>query len=251
MTKETNDTRARKFLDDQPTSPSVAFAFDTARAEAYDRQFESIRAITGALHLLMRMHFAGLPSDARILVVGAGTGAEVRFLAPLFPGWRFTLVDPSEAMLSVARRHAEAEGFLDRCTFHADLLPSLPPTPHHAATSLMVSHFLLHREERQAFFEAIAARLLPGGLLVTADIAADPTAPTFDAVMDLWIDLLVHADTLSPDGRATYRAAFGTNFAAHPPAEVEALIHRAGFAPPTPSYQAALLRAWTTTRLPA
>ena len=245
----THDTPAPKFLDSVATSPSVAFAFDATRAEAYDKQFELIRAVTGALHLLVHMHFRRLPADARVLVVGAGTGAEVRSLAPLFPGWRFTLVDPSEAMLNVARRHATEEGFVDRCTFHVGMLSSLPPAPHHAATSLLVSHFLTVAAERQALFEEIAARLLPGGLLFNADIAADPADPTFDNVMDLWVDLLTYAGTLSEEGGPAYRAAFGTNFAAHTPVEVEALIAGAGFTAPAACYQAALVRGWVATRL--
>jgi tRNA (cmo5U34)-methyltransferase len=243
----THDHPAPKLID---ASPSVAFAFDATRAEAYDNQFELIRDIKRALHLLLRVNFARLPEDARILVVGAGTGDEVRYLAPIFPGWRFTLVDPSEAMLNVARRHAAAEGFADRCVFHEGLLSTLAPTPHHAATTLLVSHFLTDAAARQAFFEDVAAHLSPGGLLFNADIATDPNDPAFDSVMDLWVGLLTYAGTLSPEGGPAYREAFGSNFAAHTPAEVEALIARAGFAAPAQCYQAALMRGWTT-HLPA
>ncbi len=87
---------------------------------------------------------------ARILVVGAGTGAEVRFLAPFFPHWRFTLVDPSAGMLAVCQRPAVAEGFADRCEFHVGHVVSLPCGPFDAATSVLASHFLTDPIERQA-----------------------------------------------------------------------------------------------------
>ncbi len=77
------------------TQPSAPQPFNVAHAEAYDRSIEPLLPIKNTLHLLLRCHFAGLPDTARILVVGAGTGAEARFFAPLLPAWRFTLVDPS------------------------------------------------------------------------------------------------------------------------------------------------------------
>lgn len=113
-----------------------------ARAEVYDHQFTALLGLKDCTHLLVEAHFASLPDTARILVAGAGTGAEARYLAPRFPGWRFTLVDPSAPRLAVARRHAEAEGFADRCDFHADFVSAIPVEPHDAATSLLVSHFL-------------------------------------------------------------------------------------------------------------
>jgi tRNA (cmo5U34)-methyltransferase len=98
----------------------ISMRFDAERAEAYDKQFAAMSPIKEAVHLLIQIQFADLPIDARILMAGAGTGAEARYLAARFPGWRFTLIDPSAPMLNVARRHAEAEGFAERCTFLAD-----------------------------------------------------------------------------------------------------------------------------------
>ena len=226
------------------TRPSAPHAFDATHAEAYDRNLERILPFKAALHLLMRWHFASLPSDAHLLLVGAGTGAEARFLAPIFPGWRFTLVDPSAAMLDVARRHAAAEGFADRCVFHPGLVSSLPVAPCDAATSVLVSHFLTDTAERQAYFTEIAARTKPGGLLFHADLCADQTDPAFGAVMDLWLTLSGMPD----ERKAPFRAAFGTGLAVHGPAEVEAMLARAGFPAPAQCAQAALIRGWIAVR---
>lgn len=226
------------------STPTITQAFDATHAEAYDRSLTRILAIKDTLHLLMRWQLADLPDDARILVAGAGTGAEVRFLAPLFPQWRFTLVDPSAAMLDVGRRHAEAEGFAERCVFHAGLVSSLSADPFDAATSILVSHFLADAAERQAYFAAIAARLKPGGRLFNADLCADVEAPSFAAVMDLWLSLAGMPDERKP----MFRSAFGKTLAAHGPAEVEAMITRAGFNAPVQCFQAALIRAWMASR---
>ncbi|MCB9759467.1 MAG: class I SAM-dependent methyltransferase [Alphaproteobacteria bacterium] len=228
-----------------PDSSLIERAFSAERAEVYDAQFLALRAIKDALHLLLRIHLSGLPDDARILVAGAGTGAEVRFLAPLFPGWRFTLVDPAEGMLAVARRHANAEGFAERCAFHAGYLESAPDGLHDAAISVLASQFLTDVRERQAFFEEIAARLVSGGLLFNADLSADLAAPTFETVMDLWLRMLEHA---GPVDRAAYRGIFGRMVAAHGPAEVERILAAAGFPEPALCYQMALIRGWIAAR---
>lgn len=230
------------------TKPNpVSTIFDEARAEAYDNQFSGMHGIKDGVHLLLAARFARLPADARILVAGAGTGAEVRFLAPRFPGWRFTLVDPSPHMLAVARRHADAGGFLDRCTFHADYVSATPVEPHDAATSLLVSHFLTDAAARQAFFEDIAARLVPGGPLFTLDLCADDDAPSFEGIMGLWLDLL-KLGGVPDENLAAYTKAYGRDFSAHGPAEFESLVSAAGFHRLTPVFQAALMRGWTAIR---
>lgn len=197
------------------------------------------------MHLLLRVRLSSLPQDAQILVVGAGTGAEVRVLAPLFPGWRFTLVDPAPAMLAIARQHALAAGFADRCVFHEGFIDSAPKLAHHAAISVLVSHFLTDTRERCAFFEEIAARLRPGAPLFNADLSAELDGPDFDPLMELWIDMLGHSGPVDPAG---VRQSFGRMVAAHGPTEVARIIQRAGFGAPAACFQMALVRGWVATR---
>lgn len=226
------------------TPPTIAQAFD-AFAEAYDQSLDPILPVKDALHLLIRSHFATLPASARILVAGAGTGAEVRFLAPLFPGWRFTLVDPSAGMLAVCRRHAIAEGFADRCELHVGHVASLPLEPFDAAASVLASHFLADPIERQAYFVEIAARLKPGGRFFNADLCASLDDPSFEPLMTLWLELA----RVPEERRAGFRTAFGKSLAVQGPAEVETMITRAGFSVPVPCVQAALIRGWAASRL--
>ena len=127
-------------------------AFDQQNAATYDQRFAKLAAMRDALHLLIGAIFADLPAEARILCVGAGTGHELIYLAQKFPEWRFAVVEPSGPMLDVCRRKADACGITSRCVFHEGYLESLPPSaPFDAATSLLVSQFILSPEARAGF----------------------------------------------------------------------------------------------------
>lgn len=229
------------------SSPPLSGAFNEDHARVYDSQFAALSGIKACIHLLTEACLGGLPDHARILIAGAGTGAEARYLAPRFPGWRFTLVDPSAPMLAIARAHAEAEGFAGRCSFHAAYVSDTPMDAHDGATSLLVSHFLTDGAQRQGYFADIAARLKPGGRLINVDLSADNQAGSFDAVMGLWLSLMGLAGQTG-ESRANYLKAYGRQFAAHDPETVAQMIEAAGFMPAAPVFQAALIRGWMATR---
>lgn len=228
-------------------SPALSGAFNEEHAKAYDTQFSPLSGIQACIHLLTEAYLAGLPEDARILVAGAGTGAEVRHLAPRHPGWRFTLVDPSGPMLAVARRYAEAEGFAGRCSFHEAYVSETPAEAHDGATSLLVSHFLTDAAARQTYFADIAARLKPGGRFINVDLSTDDNAPTFAGIMGLWMDIF-RLGGQTEERRANYRKAYGNQFAAHSPEHVAQMIEAGGFTPPAPVFQAALIRGWVAMK---
>ena len=85
--------------------------------------------------------------------MGVGTGAELVHLAQKFPRRRFTVVDPSGAMIEVCRAKVEEMGFVERCHFHEGYVESLPvKRMHDAATCFLVSQFILEQEVRSVFF---------------------------------------------------------------------------------------------------
>ncbi len=178
-----------------------------------------------ALHLCMRAVLFDVPADAKVLCVGAGTGAEMAYLAESFPGWRFMLVEPSAPMLRRCRQTAESLGIGARCAFHEGFLDSLPPgEPFDVATSILVSQFILDTEARRDFFRGIAARLRPGGHLITSDLATPPESSLFNG----WTALLRY-NGFDEEKVAGYREALQKDVAVSPPATVEALVASAGF----------------------
>ena len=205
------------------------------QAAGYDKQWAGMAPIRDALYLLLDSLFAGLPENARILCVGVGTGAELAHLAERFPGWHFTAVDPSAAMLDICRQRATEGGFLSRCSFHQGYLDTLPAEPsHHGATCFLVSQFLLEAQARIAFFHEIACRLGPGAILANADLASDVESPAYEALLRSWMTLMSSVrPTWTAASRDAARSTCGgtSNTASVPP---ERAIRRTIWPPWTP-----------------
>lgn len=67
--------------------------------EAAPRQVPGLPGLHRMLSMLLRER---TPSNARILVLGAGGGMEIKALAEAQPGWTFDGIDPSSDMLRLA-----------------------------------------------------------------------------------------------------------------------------------------------------
>lgn len=230
-----------------PTSSPQSF-FDQEQAARYDTRFAKLHPLWNALHLLTCGVLAGLPPDARLLCVGAGTGAEILALAERFPGWRFVAVEPSAPMLALCRGKVSEVGIADRCEFHEGYLDSLPETkPFHAATSFLVSHFILETAQRCDFFRGIASRLAPGGILVSADLSADEIGEKQQKLMAVWRSLFEYAGLEGGDFErlfSSYRSDVALSF----PRQIEAWMVSAGFDAPVEFLQTVLIRAWFARR---
>lgn len=225
-----------------------SIAFDEERASSFNAQYQKLAPLSDAIHLLLRVILLDLPAEARVLCVGAGTGAEMLFLAEAFPGWRFAAVEPAVPMLDLCRQRAEAAGIASRCTFHAGYLDTLPDaTPFDAATSLLVTHFLLTPDARRNYWAQIVARLRPGGTLVASTLASDLSTPAYQSLLQTWLQMQRYTGT-PEDAIAKMPESYGRDVAVLPPAEIEAEIAASGFDAPTPFYQALLIHAWYAKR---
>lgn len=218
------------------------------QAAGYDRQWSKTAAIRDCLYLLLEPMLADLAPDARILCVGAGTGLEIAHLARTFPGWSFTAVEPSGAMLDACRQRAGAEGFAARCGFHHGFLDSLPAGKlHDAATCFLVSQFIVDRDERVRFFAGIASRLRSGGLMASTDLASDIDSPAYETLLPAWLRMMAAAD-VTPEAIERIRTAYSTDVAVLPPSQVESIIADGGFDAPTRFFQAGLIHGWVSRR---
>src|SRR4051812_20605870 len=74
------------------------------------------------------------PADARMLVLGAGGGLELKVFAEGQPGWSFVGVDPAAAMLDLARK--TLGDLVVRTRLHEGFIDSAPEGPFDGATCI-------------------------------------------------------------------------------------------------------------------
>ena len=122
------------------------------------------------------------PDDARILVVGAGGGIELRHFAEARSGWHFTGVDPSAEMLAVAR--STLGPLAARCDLIEGTVDAAPAGPYDAASCLLTLHMIPDDGSKLATLQATRGRLRSGAPFVMVDHCLDRADPQFGRRLD-------------------------------------------------------------------
>lgn len=211
------------------------------------------------------------PEAARILVLGAGGGAELAVFAAARPGSTFLGVDPSKRMLDLARDRLGPH--LDRIRLLEGYIDDAPDGPFDGAACLLTLHFL-PRDERLRTLRALHRRMKPGAALVVAHhslpeggggrredvqareaggVAADawpaddrPALPQ-DAEALRWLArsaTFAGFPAADPTRAATAAATMARLLPLLPAAEDAALIAEAGFADVALFYAGFTFRGW-------
>ena len=177
--------------------------------------------------------------DAKILVVGAGGGLELGAMAGAQAGWRFAGVDPSAAMLDIARQVTAPVA--DRIDLVEGLVDAAPDGPFDGATCLLVLHFL-ERADRLRTLTEIRRRLRPGAALAVAH----HTKPE-DGDATRWLARSVAFGDRTGGGAAQARASAAMMAERLPlltPADEEAVLREAGFSQVAMFWAALSFRGW-------
>lgn len=180
------------------------------------------------------------PADARVLVLGAGGGLELKALAEAHPGWTFLGVDPSEQMLDLAAHTLGPLG--TRVELVHGYIQDAPPGPFDAATCLLTLHFLEANERRRTAAE-IRKRLKPGAPFVAAHISC-PQGPDERA---LWLSRYAAfgvASGADPEQADKARQAVAENLPILTPEEDETVLREAGYSDVSLFFTAFTWRGW-------
>lgn len=226
-------------------SQEIVALFDS-QAENYNAQWANLSPISDGLYFLLDSVFAALPKSAALLCVGAGTGNEIHYLANRFPGWNFTIVEPSEKMLNVCRRSLSE---LDsRCEYHCGFIESLPhKKAYDAATSILVSHFITDRQARTRYFHDIASHLATNAMLVSADLCADQSSPLYETELRIWFNTVARSGNTELS-QEKLRQMYASDVAVLPSTEVKSFITEAGFSYPITFFQSGLIHTFCAQR---
>jgi tRNA (cmo5U34)-methyltransferase len=181
------------------------------------------------------------PSTAHILIVGAGGGMETRSLAEAQPDWRFTGVDPSPAMLDLARRTLAP--IADRVELLEGTIDQAPSGPFDGATCILTLHHI-ERDERLRTLREIRRRLRPGANLIVAEHSAPGPDP------ERWMMRSVaFGDRAGIDWAKSAATAkmMTERLPLLTPAEEEDCLREAGYSDVALFYAAFSFRGWVAT----
>ena len=180
------------------------------------------------------------PANARILVLGAGGGLELKVFADAHPAWTFCGVDPSAEMLALARRTLGP--LTPRVDFHEGYIDTAPTGLFDAATCLLTLHFLSEPDRRRTLAE-VHRRLKPGAPFVVAHFSF----PQSDSEKTNWLARYAAFATASGASAEKLKTATATIREQLPilsPDDDEALLREAGFTDITLFYTAFTFRGW-------
>ena len=221
--------------------------FGADRAPHYDAQAAMALAGSAALYELGACTLASQldgQDAASLLFVGVGTGMELLSFLPLeVPNWRFTGVDPSSAMLDVARARLEKEGLSARTHLHLGELQSLPEGPLFDGAQMNgVLHHVDGEEARRALLREVARRLKPGApLVVGSRVGQDPEL--FEVELRRW-----RAKGVSREDLEQRRQGFARMRPIESDAALAQMLAQADFAPPRPIFTSLQFKVFLTRR---
>jgi tRNA (cmo5U34)-methyltransferase len=223
----------------------AAKKFDPSRAASYDRQARLALAGYEAMHELAACCLAaalGPGGDRSLLLAGVGTGQEIMTIGALEPTWRFTAVDPSEAMMEIARHRLGALGLLDRTALVVGHVADLPETRHDGATLIGVLHHLPDAASRVDLLAATARRLVPGApLILGGNYRTYDSAPLLRTA---WRQRWRQHDVAAEEAEAQFNRITGGVVPPASEAEVERLLVEAGFGRTTRFFSSLFWGGW-------
>lgn len=205
---------------------------------------EAAQRLVPGLEALHRMTLILLseraPPAARMLVLGAGGGMELKVFAENLTDCRFDGVDPSAAMLKLAEDTLGP--LLARVTLHEGYIDTAPAGPFDAACCLLTLHFL-PPEDRLRTLRAVRQRLKPGAPFVVAHHSFAKNSGGQPSWPQRFAAFAVASGLDAAKAQATC-AAISEHLPALSPSEDEALLREAGFSDVTLFYAALSFRGW-------
>lgn len=215
---------------------------DPAAAVRYEEGMRRFVPGVDALHRMATLLLAErAPENARVLVLGAGGGAELKELAQAKAKWNFVGIDPAGEMLNQAER-VLGPTMMERVDLVQGYIDSAPEGPFDAAICLLTLHFLDH-DERIRTVREIHRRLRPGAPFVVAHASFPQGAQE----REIWLDryaaypVAMGADPVDVN-KARAAVAAGLNCFA--PEQDEAILRAGGFEDLALFYAALTWRGW-------
>jgi tRNA (cmo5U34)-methyltransferase len=234
------------------TTGNDSASFDSNPPVGVSQYDGSIRQFTAAYEPMFTMAYSCLRSmvkdDARLLIVGAGTGMEICTFGPHSPRWDLTGVDPSGDMLAIAKKKIDDKRLSNPINLFKGYVHDLPETPDYdAATCILVMHFLPDDGSKLRLLESIGRRLKKGSPFILVDGSGVKDSEPFNRTVSAW---KAFAATQGVDTRLVEESFSGIlkRLQFVPEERIEKLLCEAGFGKPSRFYTGYLYGGWVTIK---
>lgn len=218
----------------------AAFSDPQAVASYAEGPPRLVPGFAGLQRMAMLLLAERSPDNARVLVLGAGGGLEIKSFAEAQPGWTFDGVDPSAEMLSLAK--TTLEPFASRIRLHHGLIDLAPDGPFDAVTCLLTLHFVEPEERRRTLGE-VRRRMRSDAPFVVAHLSF----PQGSGDRDLWLSryaAFATASGVEPSKAQNARSMIGAQLPILSPEDDEKLLRDAGFHGINLFYAGFTFRGW-------
>lgn len=213
------------------------FSDPEAVARYAEGPFRNVPGLAGLHRMTALLLAERAPADARVLVLGAGGGLELKAFAEAHANWTFDGVDPSAEMLQLAE--ATLGPLAPRARLHQGYIGAAPEGPFDAAACLLTLHFVPASERHRTLMEVLR-RLKPGAPFVVAHLCF----PQGEPERDLWLSRYFAFSGVEATKRGDSRAAINAQLTILDPEQDEASLRDAGFSGVTQFYQGFAFRGW-------
>ncbi len=183
-----------------------------------------------------------VPDDGTVLVVGAGGGLEIQYLAGTMVGWRFVGVDPAPAMLALARSTAGPVAG-DRLQLIEGVVADAPAGPFDAATCILVLGLIPDDGSKLATLQEARRRLRPKAPFILVDQCINLAAPDAALRLDRYAGY-ARRSGVDADVVAAARRAVGSMTSMVSAPRNERLLGEAGFHGTELFYAGMAWRGW-------
>jgi len=181
---------------------------------------------------------------ASVLVAGCGSGAELLEARAQRPDWQLTALDPSAAMLDLARGRLAGQTGIDWQQASVESLEARARFD--GALAVLVLQALPDDGSKLAFLTALARSLRPGGQVVLVDLTQPERSPIQQQLLEARLGfqrasgLAATATATAEDPAARVGLVADLTTGLHPIglSRLTALVEAAGFGDPAPVYQA-------------
>ncbi len=227
--------------------------FDSNPPVELNKYDESIRRFCAAYESIFSMAHSFLRSmieeNADLLIVGSGSGMEICTFGLKNPGWKFTGVDPSAEMLSIAKKKITELKLSNQINLFNGFTNELQENHlYNGATCILVMQFLPDDGSKLAILSDIARRLKSGAPLILVDGFGVKNSIEFEKTVSAWkrYPLLMGVEPQVVEDAFSTQILKRIQFVSEE--RIEKLLNEAGFENPYRFFTSFLYGGWVANK---